>query len=234
VNNTNNYTARESLKIAADILYTSMRDKFDTDDLCWEWVWGRKLAPSQVRLEVQLNATSNTFKFGLTEKQSNSNNLQFNTEKRLDQSDILIVNQYALYVGKPADDDDTLWQLRTYGNIVDFGAADAAVINQTFYSHGFYSVMVNNDNVIPYRRLGLHHYIPKTQQTAALGANSPNDQFRGAEDGYITQEANLLLIGNKGYIPQINFPTNLAITGATLRAIIIYDGVLAQNASLMA
>lgn len=236
MNNTNNFTARESLKIGAQVLYDSMRNKFTTDDECWNWVWGRKLTQGEVRLEVELNSTSNSFKFGLTDKQNNSNNIQWATERRLDMQDTLIVNEYAIYTGQTDGEvDDTEWELRTYGNTQDFGAVNAAILNQTFYSHGWYALMVNNDNVIPYRGLKNHKYLGQTQQTDALGAASPGDEFRGSEDAYITQEANLLLIGNKGYIPTINFPTNLAFAAETtgIRAIIIYSGILAQNSTIL-
>lgn len=236
LNLTDNFSARESLQIAAQLLFNSFRNKFGSDAECWEWVWGRKLSPSTVRLEVELNSTNNTFKFGLTEKQNNSNNVQFSTEQRLNQQDTLIVSQYAVYVAQTTGEpDDTDFQLRTYGNFVDFGATNGAVLNRQFYCQGNYNIMVGGDVLIPYRPLKHHLLVPRTQQTAALGAGSPNDEFIGSEDGYITQEANLLLIGNKGYIPQLSFPSNLPFATAEpgIRAILMYDGILAQNSTIL-
>jgi len=235
MNLTNNMTARESLKIAAELMFNAFKDDKHSVDEVWNWIWERRPAQAHIRLEVELNNSSNSFKFGLTEKQSNSNNVQFTTERRLDQQDTLVVNQFAICVGKVASEDDTLWEPRTYGNIVDFGLVNGAVIDQTFFSHGWYNLMVNNTNIMPYRPLKDHHYRGITQQTAALGASSPNDQFMGSEDGFVTQESNLLLIGNKGYMPYINFPTSLAFASAEpgIRAVLDYSGILFQNSTIL-
>jgi hypothetical protein len=92
---------------------------------------------------------------------------------------------------------------------------------------------VNNDVVIPYRGLFNHWYKPQTQQTAALGAGSPGDQIRGAEDGMITFEPNAILIGSKGYQPQIVLPAAMASAAQFLRCILIFRGILAQNSTVV-
>jgi hypothetical protein len=84
---------------------------------------------------------------------------------------------------------------------------------------------------MPYRGLFNHWYKGQTQQTAALGAASPADQIRGAEDGFITDEPNILLIGSKGYIPQIILPAAIALTSTHVRAVLIFKGILAQNST---
>jgi hypothetical protein len=92
---------------------------------------------------------------------------------------------------------------------------------------------VNNDVIIPFRGLLNHWYKPQTQQTAALGPASPQDQFRGAEDGFITQEPNLLLIGSKAYVPQIELPAALSSAAEFLRCVLIFRGILAQNSTVI-
>lgn len=200
---------------------------------CQDWVNGRKLAQGEIRLEVELNATNNIFTFGVTGNQNNSNNTIFNTERRLDLQDTLIASEYGIFVGKPASQKDTLWELRTYGNPVDFSAAAALALNGTFYGQGSFALKVNNDTLVPYRGLFNHLYRGQTQQTAALGAGSPDDQICGAEDGLITQEPNLYIIGSKNYVPQIVLPTNLANVDTFTRAVLIYKGVLAQNSTVI-
>jgi len=239
MNSTNNASARSSYQIAKQILFDAWITNFqavnntqaEAASACWAWVNGRKLSQGEIRLEVQLSITNNVFTFGVNTQQPNTNNLIFATEQRLNQQDSLIASEYGIFVGKPSGQNDTQWYLRTYGNTQDFTAATAAALDQTFYSNGNFSMKVNNDVVIPYRGLFNHLYRPQTQETAALGAGSPNDQIRGAEDGFVTQEPFALLIGTKNYVPQINLVQNLASVDATTRAILIFRGILAQNST---
>lgn len=237
MNNTNNLSARETYRIAKALLYSAMRDKFPKgaggDADCMAWVESRKLSQSEIRLEVELNAANNIFKFGMTSKQPNTQNVQFITEKRLEEQDTLVASEYGIYIANPADADDTEFDLFTYGNRNAFTAAQAAAIDGTFYANGQYILRVNNDVIAPYRQLSNHFYRPQTQQTAAPGAGSPLDQIRLAEDGLITQEPNLLLIGSKAYVPQIELPGNLAAVAAGTRAVLIYKGILAQNSTVI-
>jgi hypothetical protein len=237
MNNTNNISARESYRIAKDLLYNAFRDdpnfkNPNGDRQCRDWVNSRKLSQSEIRLEVELNATNNSYVFGLTANQQNSTNVIFNTENRLTMQDSLICNEYGIFVGNPTSRTDTTWELKTYGNPITFPAGtDANLLNTTFYGHGYFKMTCNNDVIMPYRGLFNHWYRPQTQQTAAFGAASPNDQIRGAEDGCITDEPNILLIGSKGYVPQIIIPNNIALTATFVRCALLFKGVLAQNST---
>jgi hypothetical protein len=234
MNSTNNYSARMSYDIAKQVLFNSWFDSFNKDSrACWAWVNGRKLSQHEIRLEVGLNVNNNRFAFGVTPNQANSTNVIFPTENRLMLQDSLVVSEYAIFVAQPTSNTDVTFTLNTYGNTQVFAAADAAALDSTFYSNGYFSTKVNNDVVIPYRGLFNHWYKPQTQQTGALGVGSPKDQLRGAEDGFVTQEPNLLLIGSKNYVPEIVLPGALASAAAFERAILIYRGVLAQNSTVV-
>lgn len=237
MNNTNNLSARMSFEKAKEMFFNAFRDKFPPgapgDDECRRFVNSLKLSQSEIRLEVGLNTTSTNFKFGVNPQQANSSNQVFNTEIRLNQQDSLCVSEYGIFVGKPASVTDTAWQLRTYGNGVDFSAAAAAALNTQFYSNGAFSIRVNNDVIVPYRGLFNHQYLPQTQQTAPLGAGSPGDQIRGAEDGCITAEPNIVVVGSKNYVPEITLPVALASADANSRAILIMRGILAQNSTVV-
>lgn len=227
-------SARESYNIARQTLYNAWIGSFGNDSVkCWNYVNSRKLSQHEVRLEVELNANNNRFVFGLTPNQANSTNVIFNTENRLNLQDSLVVSEYGIFVAQPTSRTDTTFTLNTYGNTQVFAAADAAALDSTFYSNGYFNTKCNNDVIIPYRGLFNHWYKPQTQQTAALGAGSPKDQLRGAEDGMITQEPNLLLIGSKNYVPEIVLPEALASAAAFERVILIYRGVLAQNSTVV-
>src|SRR5690349_9765639 len=154
MNNTNNLTARMSFDNAKKTIYESWLDSFGKDSKrCWEWVNGRKLSQHEIRLEVQLNTTSNRFVFGVTPNQANSTNVIFNTENRLTLQDSLVVSEYGIFVAQPTSQTDTTYILNTYGNTQVFAAADAAALDSTFYSNGYFSTKVNNDVIIPYRGL---------------------------------------------------------------------------------
>jgi hypothetical protein len=237
LNNTNNYTARESYNHARKMFFRAFRDKFQAgpggDQACENWVNSLKLSQSEIRLEVNLLTTSNSFIFGVTPNQANSSNVQFATETRLNLQDSLCVNEYGIFVGLAAGNNDTAWPLNTYGNTQVFAAADAAALDSTFYSNGGFQVKCNNDVICPYRGLFNHWYKPQTQQTAALGAGSPKDQIRGAEDGCITAEPNIVLIGSKNYVPEIVLKSAMASAAANLRAVVIFRGILAQNSTVV-
>lgn len=234
MNSTNNASARQSFEIAQQLLFNAWIDTFKGDvAACRQWVNNRKFSQHEVRLEVELNTQNNRFVFGVTPNQANSTNVIFPTENRLNLQDTLIVSEYGIFVAQPASRVDTAFTLNTYGNTQVFAAADAAALDSTFYSNGSLRTLVNNDVIIPYRGLLNHWYKPQTQQTAALGAGSPKDQLRGAEDAFITQEPNVLLVGSKNYQPEIVLPSALASAASFLRAILIYRGVLAQNSTVI-
>ena len=234
MNSTNHASARMSFDIARDILFNAWIGSFKGDAAgCRTWVNGRKLSQHEIRLEVELNTANNRFAFGVTPNQANTTNVIFPTENRLMLQDSLIVSEYGIFVAQPTSRTDVAFTLNTYGNTQVFAAADAAALDSTFYSNGSFSTKVNNDVVIPYRGLFNHWYKPQTQQTAALGPGAPKDQLRGAEDGFVTQEPNLLLIGSKNYQPEIILPGALASAAAFLRCILIYRGVLAQNSTVV-
>lgn len=234
MNNTNNFSARQSFEIAKRVLFDSWIESFGGDSkACMDWVNNRKLSQSEIRLEVGLNTTNTRFIFGVTPNQANSSNVVFTTENRLQLQDSLVVSEYGIFVAQTTGNTDTTYRLHTYGNTQDFAAADAAALDSTFFCNGYFRTSVNNDVVIPYRGLFNHWYVPQTQQTGALGAGSPKDQIRGAEDGMVTQEPNMLLIGSKNYVPEIVLYSALASAAANIRAILIYRGVLAQNSTVI-
>jgi hypothetical protein len=237
VNNTNNISARASFDIARAMFYSSFRDKFPKgqqgDMLCRQFVDSLKLSQSEIRLEVGLNTNNNSFTFGVTPNQANSSNIVYNTENRLNLQDSLCANEYGIFVAQPTSDTDTAYELKSYGNQITFGTAGAAALNSTFFANGNFQVRCNNDVIMPYRGLFNHLYKPQTQQTDALGVGSPADQLRGAEDGFVTMEPNLVLIGSKNYQPQIVLPAALASAAAFLRVVVIFRGVLAQNSTVV-
>lgn len=240
MNNTNNQSARMSYDIAKGLLYDAWINDFlaaNKNDaaraarMCREWVESRKLSQGEIRVETNLISGNSVFTFAITPVQSNSSNVLFPTEQRLPQQDSLISNEFSIEIAQTSGNTDTAFIRRTYPNTQDFAAADVTALNGSFYSNGNFQTKVNNDVIIPYRMLQNFLYAGQTQQTAALGAGSPQDQKRGAEDGLITNEANILLIGSKNYVPQIVLTGPITLTNANIRVILTYKGVYAQNST---
>lgn len=224
---------------AKRVLFNAWIESFKNPDntyntrACWQWVNGRKLAQSEIRLEVNLTTTANNFAFAVTNSQDNTSAVKFQTETRLNLQDSLIAAEYGIFVGQASGNTDTAYLLNTYGNTQNFAAADAAALDSTFYCNGGFQMKVNNDVIIPYRGLYNHLYRPQTQQTAPIGPASPKDQLRGAEDGFVTYEPNILLIGSKNYVPEIVLKGSLASAAANLRSVLIFRGILAQNSTVI-
>ena len=241
MNSTNNISARAAFENAKKMFYNAFRDKFSPgamgDSECARFVNNLKLSQSEIRTEVQLTTTANNFTFGLTTQQSSTGQTApFNTEQRLNLQDSLCVSEYGLFVAKPTSATDTTYVLNTYGNASIFSTANvAAAINGTLFANGQFKMTCNNDVLIPARGLFNHYYVPQTQNAVGVTAQTvfPIDQKRGAEDGFITSEPNLVLVGSKNYIPQIVLPAALAAVETYQRAVLVFRGILAQNSTVV-
>lgn len=232
MNNTNNQSAYAGFLRAKDIFMNAWMPSFNNVQDCENYVNGLKFSQHEIRLETLITNNSATFKFALTNNQNNSANQIFATENRLQIQDSLIGYEYGLFIAATTGTTDTAFKLDTYPNTQDFIAADVAALQSSFYSNGSLGITANKDIIMPYRGLFNHLYRPQTQQTAALGAGSPADQIRGAEDGMITMEPNILLIGSKGYDIVIQLPAAMSSgTLSNVRAVLIFRGYLAQNST---
>lgn len=238
MNSTNNISARAAFDNARKMFFTSFRDKFSSDAECAAWVSNLKLSQSEIRCEVQLTTGGNIFTLGLTTQQNSTGATGvFNTEQRLNMQDSLCINEYGIFVAKPASATDGAYKLQTYGNVNVFTTANAAAaIDGNLYSNGQFRLTCNNDVLIPSRGLLNHRYVPQTQLSGVTASTSVplyQDQQRGAEDGFITTEPNVVLVGSKNYQPQIVLPAALAAVETYERLIVIFRGILAQNSTVV-
>ena len=240
LNSTNNLSARAGFDHARKMFAAAMLDKFPNWGAAMEWANSLKLSQNEIRREVQLTATANQFTFGLTVNQFSSGATGlFNTEVPLQQSDSLCVAEYGIFIRKPASATSTIDSLDTYADVATYSTANVqAALNGTLYSHGNFKITANNDVILPSRGLFNHLYVPQTQNLANVAAatgiqTSALNQRRGAEDGFVTCEPNIVLIGSKNYSPQIIIPVALAAVETNLRAVVIFRGVLAQNSTII-
>lgn len=155
----------------------------------------------------------------------------FNTEKRLNQQDSFVISELGVFVSVPASGTSAAYRLQTYPNQVLFTAANANALKALY--NGNLSLTINNDILIPNWDLMRHLVIPRTQQTDALGAASPDDNINGKEDGFYPVEPNVVLIGSKNNVLNIQLPVGLTAIAANSRIEIIVRGVLAQNSTVV-
>lgn len=201
---------------------------------CWNYVNSLKLSQNDIRLENKLTAANTNYLFGTIQNQVSTTNIQFATEERLNQQDTLIATEFAVMVGLAANDNDTLFEIFPFANPAIFGAADAAIINAGLYANGKIKISVNNDVIVPSRRLLANKYVPETQLTAAPGAGSPITEFDGAVDGLVTMEPNIYLIGSKNSVPEIILPSALTgLSSANVRVVLLFSGFTAQNSTVV-
>lgn len=237
LNTKNNAAARMCYDNVRLVIFKAWIDSFGGDATrCWDYVNSLKLAENTVRLENLLTANNTNYVFGVTPQQQSTTGIKFKTENRLNQGDTLVITSYGLFVGQPAtaDQNDVNYKLKTYADPVAFGAADSALINNFIYSNSNLKLTVNNDVLLPGIDVFRHLYVPQTQQTAAVGAGSPIDQICGAEDGFVSVEPNLYLIGSKNSIPELILPAAIStLASTTTRLVLMFRGFLAQNSTVV-
>lgn len=186
-----------------------------------------KLTQGSLRFEQLLAAGQTQYQFNILDNQ----NIVSNMEDRLLLQDSFIVSQMKIATGAPASSTDNTFLPDSYPSPTKYGA-NAIPLN-AFWNANL-QIAVNNDIILPKWDVYRHYNAPETQQTAALGAGSPQDQDRGAFDGWYPVEPNVVLIGSKNTTFNIIFKgAGLTSVQANSRGIIMVRGVLAQNSTVV-
>lgn len=196
-----------------------------------------KLTQSQLRSEAAMSASVTRFHMPILINDSQNGNA-FNTEKRLQLQDVFIVSAIALAVAKPASATDGMFDLFTYGNSTVFGTANTAASVKGAYANGNLSMIVDNDQVLPYLPTNLLYRAPITQQGANVGYTTSGvnltDSRDGSNDGIFQIEPNFILSGNAQIDVSLNLPAALTAVETNSRFVLLFYGLLAQNCSKVA
>lgn len=196
-----------------------------------------KLTQSQLRSEAAMSASVTRFHMPILINDSQNGNA-FNTEKRLQLQDVFIVSAIALAVAKPASATDGMFDLFTYGNSTVFSAANTAASVKGAYANGNLSMIVDNDQVLPYLPTNLLYRAPITQQGANVGYTTSGvnltDSRDGSNDGIFQIEPNFILSGNAQIDVSLNLPAALTAVETNSRFVLLFYGLLAQNCSKVA
>lgn len=185
----------------------------------------RKFRPtlSRLRLEQPCTTTTTQINFPVLINQGTPTN----TEVRLNLQDSFFPTHIGYRLGNPSSSTDAAYKMYSYLNPFFFNPA-----MQAFYN-GTLRLLVNNVQYINNWPMDWHYHSPQTQQTLAAGAGSPVDQYDGGIDGKIAEQPSVLMIGSQNIQLSINLPAAPAAVTANSRHIVVIDGLLFQNSTVV-
>ena len=188
------------------------------------------LSQSYLRFEVPLSTSTTTYTFDtLVNENTNPN---YVTQQKLNLQDAFVVSGigFFLAVAPTGATTDTAFPLYTYPNQVAFATATDTDA-YTLYN-GQMQLTVNQRTIITGWDLTRHYVANQTQQLVTRAAASPYsniDQNNLATDGFYPAEPNIVLVGSKKNILQVQLNTGLATVQANSRLVCVFRGILAQN-----
>lgn len=196
-----------------------------------------KLTQSELRSEVKMSASSTRFHLPVTiNDQINGN--AFNTEKRLNLQDVFITSAIGVYVAAPSSDTDTQYELSTYAPVNLFTGANEVQAIKGAYSNGNLSMIIDNDQILPFYPLNWHYKVPFTQAATNAFYDASDitlqDSRDGSFDGIMQIEPNFILSGNAQIDFNLNLPSAMAAAKANSRFVVVQYGLLAQNCTKVA
>jgi hypothetical protein len=189
------------------------------------------LTPSFLRSEVLLTTTAASYHVPVLVN-DNTNGTPTVREQRLALQDLFIVSsvQFLLTSGSSTTGSAKNY---TYPNLTAFSTGAAQLYN---VYNGYFSIQVNNQNVLPKWSMLQHLDIPQQQQNTnfnAASATSPS-QFaidQSSFDTYALQvcEPNIVLNGASNIQASINLPAAPSTLDANTYVATLWYGILAQN-----
>ncbi len=231
----NSIAARDDFNVAVQIFNNAFNPMYLANGMtnanynpAFDAVAAFRLSQSVLRLEQPTTATSTVYNFPvLTNIQNQAQ--AFNTEVRLNIQDSFVPTHVGFFLALPSSTSDTTFKLMTYAN--PFILTNATQM-QAYYN-GTMSIMINNVQYTQKWDLWRHWVTNQTQQTAALGAGSPEDQFAGSDDGFYPMQPFILLIGSQNIQLNINLPIAPTAVDANSRLVVMLRGILAQNSTVV-
>jgi len=192
------------------------------------------LTQSDLRLEQQMATNKTIYQFAILDNNNGPSGTLFNTEIRLTQQDAFVAAAWGFYLGKPASAVDATFILHTYPSPAVFSTSGVAAAAETLYNSRI-AIMVNNKNILPVVSTRRFRMVPQSQQVAAATNQNgiAQDQIDMSSDGMVPAEPNLVLIGSKGTIITLQLPAALAVVETFQRSALMFEGVLAQNVTVI-
>lgn len=186
---------------------------------------------SYVRSEVVIDSSRTQYNIPIVINQSPAGQALFPSEKRVELQDIFVPTELGIFVAAPASATAPALKLYTYENKTVFtGGADAAL--QNLWA-GRYSMVINNQQVLPAWDLWRHYKAPSVQQAANIDYTSSGisriDDISGAENGFYPVAPSFVLNGAANIQAAINLPQAIGTVLANSRIVVIHRGILLQN-----
>ena len=189
-----------------------------------------RLTQSRLRLEQALVTTTTSYRFPVLSNIQNQGTSPFATELRLNMQDTFVITAVGIYVAGPASAADAAFPLYSYLNPFKFSTNAAPM--EVIYN-GVMNLMINQAQLVRNWPLSWHKHVPQTQSTQAAAADSPIDEFDGSDYGMIAMQPFLLLSGATNIELTVNLPVAPSAVLANSRLVIVFDGVLAQNSTVI-
>lgn len=186
-----------------------------------------KLTQSELRLEQPLVANQNQYTFQILDNQPGAGGQIFNTEIRLRQQDTFVPTYLGVFIALPTGTADATFRLYSYPNQFIF---TNAVQMRALYN-GQIKIMVNNYQYTYGWGLQRHWCSNQTQQTAAFGAASPEDENDFADDAMFPMQPFVLFGGAQNVQINIILPAAPTAVDANSRYVMRFFGVLGQNST---
>lgn len=186
-----------------------------------------KLTQAELRLEQPLVANQNQYTFQIMDNQPGAGGVIFNTEIRLRMQDTFVPTHVGLFLCLPLSAVDTTFRLYSYPN--QFVFANAVQMRALY--NGQLRIMINNYQFIYNWGLQRHFVANQTQQTAAFGAGSPEDQNDFGMDAFYPMQPFVLFGGAQNVQININLPAAPNAVDAFSRYCMRFLGVQAQNST---
>lgn len=232
----NGIILREDFKTAVKIFQNAFNPRFSAPgqlnpkyDPNWDPITAFKLTQSELRLEQPLVANTSTFLFPVLSNIQNQAQ-QFPSEIRLNLQDSFVPTRLAVYVALPSSATATNFLLYNSFNPTVF--ANAVAENGFF--NGQLKLMINNSQYINGWGLVRHKTVNQTQQVVTpLVATDVEQQFDGANDGMYPVQPFVLLLGSQNIQLTIQLPAALTAVDANARIVLRWEGILAQNSTVV-
>lgn len=186
---------------------------------------------SYVRSEVVIDSSRTQYNIPIVINQSPAGQALFPSEKRVELQDIFVPTELGIFVAAPSSATAPALKLYTYENKTVFtGGTDAAL--QNLWA-GRYSMVINNQQVLPAWDIWRHYKTPSVQQannTEYTGSGiSRIDDISGEENGFYPVAPSFVLNGAANIQATINLPQAIGTVLTNSRIVVIHRGILLQN-----
>jgi hypothetical protein len=194
------------------------------------------LSQSYLRSEVAMSTSTTSYHIPiLVNDNQNGATSSYNTSSLLALQDAFVVSSIFIGWANPSSATDAAFIPQTYPNAVAAGSVAIANALNAIYSSNL-QVTVNNRQILTGWDTLRHYFVPQTQNlTVTQLQTTAITQIDYSENGFYPVEPNLVFVGSKNNQVTLNFPQAISSvpTSTFGRLIVIFRGILAQNATVI-